>query len=88
MLSTVTSVNDISGYGFGKISIVIPAYNEEKRIKPVLNELVSFVQENHLPWNVIVSIDGNDGTLGLVEIMSEKYPFLSTVKAGSVSAIS
>ena len=31
-------------------------------------------------WNIIVSIDGNDGTLNLVEEMSEKYSFISTVK--------
>ena len=80
MLSTVTSVQDIPEYSSGRISIVMPAYNEENRIKPVLNELASFIQEKHLSWNVIVSIDGHDGTLGLVEELSEKYPFISTVK--------
>ena len=79
MLSTVTSVQDIPKYSSGKISIIVPAYNEENRIKPVLNELASFIQENRLSWDIIVSIDGNDGTLNLVEKMSEKYPFLSTI---------
>ena len=85
MLSTVTSVQDIPKYNSGKISIIVPAYNEEKRIKPVLNELAAFIQENHLSWDIIVSIDGNDGTLRLVEKMSEKYPFLSTIKGSGRS---
>ncbi|MCL6090763.1 MAG: glycosyltransferase [Candidatus Thermoplasmatota archaeon] len=80
MLSTVTSVQSIPEYTSGRISIIIPAYNEENRIKPVLNELASFIQKNGFSWNIIVSIDGNDGTLNLVEELSEKYPFISTVK--------
>ena len=85
MQSTITSVQDIPEYSSGKISIVMPAYNEENRIKPVLNELASFIEEKRLSWDVIVSIDGSDGTLKLVEKMSEKYPFLSTVKGSGRS---
>ena len=85
MLSTVSSNQDIPKYSSGKISIIVPAYNEENRIKPVLNELASFIDENSLSWDVIVSIDGNDGTLDLVEKMSEKYHFLSTIKGSGRS---
>ena len=85
MLSAITSVQDIPEYSSGRISIIIPAYNEENRIKPVLNELVSFIQKNGFSWNIIVSIDGNDGTLNLVEELSEKYPFISTVKGSGRS---
>ena len=45
-----------------KFSIIIPAYNEEKRISPVLNDICRFITENRLPWDVIVAIDGNDTT--------------------------
>jgi glycosyltransferase involved in cell wall biosynthesis len=44
------------------VTIIIPAYNEEKRTKPVLNEICIYVESNNMPWTVIVSIDGNDGT--------------------------
>ena len=80
LLSTIASVQDITEYSYGRISVIIPAYNEENRIKPVLNELASFIQKNGFSWNIIVSIDGNDGTLNLVEELSKKYPFISTVK--------
>ncbi|MEM0136267.1 MAG: glycosyltransferase [Thermoplasmatales archaeon] len=58
-------------------SVVIPAYNEEKRIGPVLEELSHFIYSNSLPWEVIVAVDGNDGTADMVRTMSTVYPFLS-----------
>ena len=62
------------------ISIVIPAYNEERRIRPVLEEICNFIQSNELPWNVIISIDGNDSTDLVVESMKTDYPFLYYIK--------
>ena len=61
-------------------SIIIPAYNEEKRLKPVLTELCTFIETNNFPWNVIVSIDGNDGTEKLVKTMMMDFPFLDYIK--------
>ncbi len=58
-------------------SIIIPAYNEEKRIGPVLEEVSSFISLNKLPWEVIVAVDGNDGTANLVKEKSVIYPFVS-----------
>ena len=60
-----------------KFSIIIPAYNEEKRIKPVLEEICSYIQINNLPWNIIVSIDGNDGTEMYVRRVMSEYQFVS-----------
>ena len=34
-----------------KFSIIIPAYNEENRIKPVLEEVCSYINANNLLWN-------------------------------------
>jgi glycosyltransferase involved in cell wall biosynthesis len=62
-------------------SIIIPAYNEEKRISPVLEEISSFISANRLPWEVIIAVDGNDGTANLVKKMSVVYPFI-TVEHG------
>ena len=62
------------------ISIVIPAYNEERRIRPVLEEICNFIQSNELPWNVIISIDGNDSTDLVVKSMKADFPFLYYIK--------
>ena len=64
------------------LSIVIPAYTEENRIKPLLDELVNFVNGNRLPWDIIVSVDGSDGTTGILESFAQEYPFVSYVKNG------
>ena len=63
-----------------KFSIIIPAYNEEKRIKPVLEEICSYIKTNDLPWNIIISIDGNDGTEMYVKKIMNEYQFLSYTK--------
>ncbi len=62
------------------ISIVIPAYNEEKRIKPVLEEICHYIKSNKVPWNIIVSIDGTDGTENVVKELIENNPFLKYIK--------
>lgn len=60
-----------------KFSIIIPAYNEEKRISPVLNDICRFVSENKLPWDVIVAIDGNDTTYDIAVSFAATYDFIS-----------
>ena len=66
-------------------SIIVPAYNEEKRIKPVLEEICTYIGSRNLPWNVIVSIDGNDGTEIVVKDFANYYPFLSYLKGSGRS---
>ncbi len=63
-----------------RFSIVIPAYNEEERIKPILNELCEYIRLTGLNWDLIISIDGNDGTESLVREMSAEYPYLKYTK--------
>ena len=74
-----------------RFTIIIPAYNEEARIKPVLENLCSFISFNHLPWEVIVSIDGNDATYDIVGSFAENYDFISidqnNVRSGKGGAI-
>ena len=60
--------------------IIIPAYNEENRIKPVLDEVSSFIHKNNLSWNVIISIDGNDKTIDIVNDYSKKFNFIKGIK--------
>ena len=67
----------ILGIYLKKFSIIIPAYNEEKRISPVLNDICRFITENKVPWDVIVAIDGNDTTYDIAESFAETYDFIS-----------
>ena len=60
--------------------IIIPAYNEEKRIGPVLEEVCYHIRENGLPWKVTVSIDGNDGTEDIVSRFSKNFDFVQRIK--------
>ena len=69
--------NQIPDIYLKKFSIIIPAYNEEKRISPVLNDICRFVSENKLSWDVIVAIDGNDTTYDIAESFAETYDFIS-----------
>lgn len=54
-------------------SVVIPAYNEEKRIVPFLSEIKSKVPEN---WEIIIVSDGNDGTADISRSVSAKFEVL------------
>ena len=60
-----------------KFTIVLPAYNEEKRITPVLNNICHFIVENKLPWDVIVAIDGNDTTYDITKTFEKNYDFIT-----------
>lgn len=50
------------------LSVVIPAFNEEKRILSTLNKINSFLREKDYDYEVIVVDDGSaDGTMSTVE---------------------
>ena len=68
-----------------KFSIIIPAYNEEKRIKPVLEDIVDYITQNNLDWEIILAIDGNDGTEDLVKHFLPGYNNIRIVKASGRS---
>lgn len=48
------------------ISLVIPAYNEEDRIRPTLESYLDGLDSLRLPFEVIVVIDGTDNTIDVV----------------------
>lgn len=49
------------------LSIIVPAYNEEKRMKPFLSELIEFSKENLKNYELIVVNDGStDKTLEIL----------------------
>lgn len=61
------------------MTFVIPAYNEEGRIGGVLDEVTNFILNNSAKCNVIVSIDGNDGTEEIVREYSKRHNFVSYI---------
>jgi len=63
-----------------KFTIMIPAYNEERRIRPVINEIISFISENRLDWNIVVSIDGNDKTEEIVKEYCDNHSNVYYIK--------
>ena len=55
------------------LSIIIPAYNEEKRIREVIYNYVNYFPESE----IIIIIEGTDDTLQITKTIAEKYPNLS-----------
>ncbi len=54
-------------------SLVIPAYNEERRIRPFLNSLLSVLPDS---TEIIVVFDGDDGTPEVVRSFGERVQLL------------
>jgi len=56
------------------ISIIIPAYNEEKRIPEALNKILKYLKERKMKNEIIVVVDkGKDRTLEVIQRYSKKY---------------
>ena len=64
-----------------KLSLIIPAYNEEKLIGKNLSKILSFLDKRPYTWEVVVVDDGSsDGTCRIVE--SLKRTEVKLVKLG------
>ena len=59
--------------------LLIPAYNEEARIEPVLREFGHYFRENyHGPFQLVVVLNGcRDNTRGVVERVAKDFPAIS-----------
>ena len=49
------------------ISIIIPAYNEKDRIKYTMDKYIPVIESFNLPYEIIVVIDGQDGTENVIK---------------------
>ena len=58
-------------------SLIIPAYNEEKRIKPFLEDLKTKIPSN---WEVIIVCDGTDKTAEIAKKVDDRFRVLSFSK--------
>lgn len=62
--------------------LLIPAYNEEERIEPVLVEFAQYFQEHYKgKFQLVVVLNGcRDNTIGVVRRVAEKYPSVSALE--------
>lgn len=64
------------------LSVIIPAYNEERRIGASLREVVDHLDRQPYPSEVIVVDDGsNDGTVGIVNACAREHPRVRVLRA-------
>ncbi len=61
--------------------LLIPAYNEEQRIEPVLREYGAYLRAHYLGrFNIVVVLNGCvDGTLAVVQKAAAEFPFISAM---------
>jgi glycosyltransferase involved in cell wall biosynthesis len=63
-----------------KISVVVPAYNEQENIPPLLENFQKMFRESRLEGEVLLVDDGStDKTYELARESEKKYPFLRTL---------
>ena len=61
--------------------LLIPAYNEERRIEPVLREFGQYFRDNYSgKFQLVVVLNGcRDNTLGVVQRVAAEFPFISAL---------
>jgi glycosyltransferase involved in cell wall biosynthesis len=62
--------------------LLIPAYNEERRLEPVLREYGRYFQEHHPgKFQLVVVLNGcTDNTLDVVQRVAGEYPFITALE--------
>ena len=69
--------------GSPKLSIVIPSFNEERRLPATLERIVSYIRASGRETEVIVVDDGStDGTIRVADSFRAKIPNLRVVSNG------
>ncbi len=59
------------------LSIILPAYNEAKRIESAVERIMEFMNSNFQDFEIIIAEDGStDGTDKVAEKLAEKYGFV------------
>jgi dolichyl-phosphate beta-glucosyltransferase len=59
------------------LSLIIPAYNEERRLPKSLDQIIAFIRERQEPVEVLIVENGStDRTTEIAEAYAEQYPFI------------
>jgi len=62
------------------VSVVVPVFNEEENVGPLLKELVPILKTHYKKFEIIFIDDGScDGTLKRLKEFKKKYPFLKII---------
>ena len=69
------------------ISIIIPAYNEKNRIKYTLDKYIPVIESFNLPYEIIVVIDGQDGTENVIKNYKNLTYYKSAYRLGKGGAV-
>lgn len=57
------------------LSVIIPAYNEERRLPPTLRAILDYLRDQHYTWEIVVVDDGSsDATGALAEQILSDVP--------------
>src|SRR5947208_3748230 len=61
--------------------LLIPAYNEERRIEPVLRDFAQYFKDQYQgKFQLVVVLNGcKDNTLGVVQRVATEYPSISAL---------
>ena len=63
------------------ISIVIPAYNEAKRLPPFLSRVIAFCKDSRKKYEIIIVDDGSrDGTYEIASSFRSEFSDLEVIK--------
>lgn len=63
-----------------KVSLVIPAYNEENRITSTLEKTISYLDNFLLDYEIIVVNDGSyDKTVNVVNVIASRNPYIKLI---------
>ncbi len=66
------------------LSIIIPAYNEVRRLPKTLDRIIAYLETWPGPAEILVVDDGSsDGTVALVEEYSQKHPGIRLISNGT-----
>ncbi|SRR3989339_328795 len=69
-----------------KLTIIIPAYNEEKRIPKTLNSYLEYLRKK-IDFEILVVINGCiDNTLGVIEEIAKKNKEIKYIDIGKVAS--
>ena len=65
----------------GMTSVVIPCFNEERRIGPTLDRVVAFLAPRGRPWEIVAVDDGSaDATSDVVHAHAARHPEVRCVR--------
>lgn len=65
-----------------KLSLIIPAYNEEKRIADVVRSYSLHLSERYTDYEIIIVCDGTDNTCMIVKKIMDDHPQVKLIEFG------